>query len=137
MDSSPVTQLPQKLDSDSILSTERSKSILSVPEIDNAPKSSLSDSKLAVDYFNASENEILQQSASPQSLSMMATESSPSVTHSSNRVDTLNPSDSHYSLCVRSESEERLKQEVSCFFHSKSIVSLKKNIRYLHFVIFV
>ena len=52
VDHSPTSLLPPKLDSDSMLNTERSKSILSVPETDGAPKSSVSDSKLAVDYFN-------------------------------------------------------------------------------------
>jgi hypothetical protein len=52
MDHSPTNLLPPKLDSDSMLNTERSKSILSVPETEGAPKSSVSDSKLAVDYFN-------------------------------------------------------------------------------------
>ena len=35
-----------------MLNAERSKSILIVPEAEAAPKSSASDSKLAVDYFN-------------------------------------------------------------------------------------
>ena len=52
MDHSPTNILPPKLDSDSMLNAERSKSILNVPETDGAPKSSASDSKLAVDYFN-------------------------------------------------------------------------------------
>ena len=52
MDHSPTSILPPKLDSDSMLNTERSKSILNVPETEAAPKSSASDSKLAVDYFN-------------------------------------------------------------------------------------
>lgn len=53
--------LPQKLDSDSKLHTERSKSILSVPEADLAPKCSVSDSKLAVDYFNSTRNLVFNQ----------------------------------------------------------------------------
>lgn len=52
MDHSPTNILPPKLDSDSVLNAERSKSILNVPETEGAPKSSASDSKLAVDYFN-------------------------------------------------------------------------------------
>ncbi|XP_039287951.1 LOW QUALITY PROTEIN: transmembrane protein KIAA1109 [Nilaparvata lugens] len=52
--SSPTSLLPPKLDSDSRLnSSERTRSILSVPEADPTPKSSVSDSKLAVDYFNS------------------------------------------------------------------------------------
>ncbi|KAF7987765.1 hypothetical protein HCN44_003628 [Aphidius gifuensis] len=94
VDSSPITQLPQKLDSDSKLNTEKSKLILCVPENDNGPKSSASDSKLAVDYFNnTSDIELLQQSGSPQSL--------PTVT-----------SDSRNSLFIKSDSEEKLRQEV-------------------------
>jgi hypothetical protein len=52
MDHSPTSILPPKLDSDSMLNAERSKSILNVPDTEGAPKSSVSDSKLAVDYFN-------------------------------------------------------------------------------------
>jgi hypothetical protein len=52
MEHSPTNILPPKLDSDSVLNAERSKSILNVPETEAAPKSSASDSKLAVDYFN-------------------------------------------------------------------------------------
>jgi hypothetical protein len=47
-----------------MLNAERSKSILSVPETEGAPKSSVSDSKLAVDYFNtATTKESHQQGA--------------------------------------------------------------------------
>ncbi|XP_075226335.1 transmembrane protein KIAA1109 homolog tweek [Lycorma delicatula] len=54
LDSSPTSLLPPKLDSDSRLNTnERTRSILSVPEAEPTPKSSVSDSKLAVDYFNS------------------------------------------------------------------------------------
>ncbi|XP_048267008.1 transmembrane protein KIAA1109 homolog isoform X2 [Bombus terrestris] len=113
VDASPVVQLPQKLDSDSKLHTERSKSILSVPEIETAPKSSVSDSKLAVDYFNASDVEPFE-SNSPQSLPVVSTEInfSESMQTSIKTVDSINISDSHHSLYVKSESEEKLKQEV-------------------------
>nr|XP_018906485.1 PREDICTED: uncharacterized protein KIAA1109 isoform X3 [Bemisia tabaci] len=52
LDSSPTNALPPKLDSDSKLTATRS--ILSVPESEmrDGPKSSVSDSGLAVDYFN-------------------------------------------------------------------------------------
>ena len=54
IDSSPTSAFPPtKLDSDSRLNTLGS--ILSVPEngeCDGTPKSSISDSKLSVDYFN-------------------------------------------------------------------------------------
>ncbi|XP_043271443.1 transmembrane protein KIAA1109 isoform X4 [Venturia canescens] len=112
VDASPSTQLPLKLDSDSKLDAERSKSILSVPEIEMGPKSSASDSKLAVDYFNAMDNEFLQQSCSPQSLPLVTTDIRASNTHTTAKsADVVNISDSHHSLCARSESEERLKQE--------------------------
>ncbi|XP_006618311.1 transmembrane protein KIAA1109 isoform X10 [Apis dorsata] len=113
VDASPVVQLPQKLDSDSKLHTERSKSILSVPEIETAPKSSVSDSKLAVDYFNASDVEPFE-SNSPQSLPVVSTEINFSETMQTSikNVDGVNISDSHHSLYVKSESEEKLKQEV-------------------------
>ncbi|OAD56139.1 hypothetical protein WN48_04013 [Eufriesea mexicana] len=113
VDASPVVQLPQKLDSDSKLHTERSKSILSVPEIETAPKSSVSDSKLAVDYFNASDVEPFE-SNSPQSLPVVSTEInfSDSMQTSIKTIDGINISDSHHSLYIKSESEEKLKQEV-------------------------
>lgn len=113
VDASPVAQLPQKLDSDSKLHTERSKSILSVPEIETAPKSSVSDSKLAVDYFNASDAEPFE-SNSPQSLPIVSMESRSfdAVQTSTKTVDGINISDSRHSLYVKSESEEKLKQEV-------------------------
>lgn len=47
--------LPTKLDSDSKLHTEKGKLFVSVPHGDGLPKNSISDSKLAVDYFNAPE----------------------------------------------------------------------------------
>ncbi|XP_029046657.1 transmembrane protein KIAA1109 homolog isoform X1 [Osmia bicornis bicornis] len=113
VDASPVAQLPQKLDSDSKLHTERSKSILSVPEIETAPKSSVSDSKLAVDYFNASDMEPYE-SNSPQSLPIVSTDTnfSESMQSSKKTVDGIKISDSHHSLYIKSESEEKLKQEV-------------------------
>ncbi|XP_014242068.1 uncharacterized protein KIAA1109 isoform X2 [Cimex lectularius] len=54
VDSSPTSLLPPKLDSDSRLhASDKARSILSVPESEIQPKSSISDSKLAVDYFNS------------------------------------------------------------------------------------
>lgn len=118
VDASPTVQLPQKLDSDSKLNTERSKSILSVPEIETAPKSSASDSKLAVDYFHTPARECLQQSSSPQSLPTVSTEQTPPVAQklSQSRKEGVNVSESHHSLCTRSDSEERLRQEVKLYF---------------------
>lgn len=118
IDASPVTQtLPQKLDSDSKLNVERSKSILNVPEIETAPKSSVSDSKLAVDYFTATENiETLESANSPQSLPVVPTEfnisASICLTGKDEQRERMNVSDSHHSLYARTNSEERLKQEV-------------------------
>lgn len=114
IDASPVAQLPQKLDSDSKLNAERSKSILSVPEIETAPKSSVSDSKLAVDYFTASENVETLESSSPQSLPTVPTEFnlSTSIRSTTRDGEGVNVSDSHHSLYARTNSEERLKQEV-------------------------
>ncbi|EZA51340.1 hypothetical protein X777_10025 [Ooceraea biroi] len=112
IDASPVTQLPQKLDSDSKLNAERSKSILSVPEIETAPKSSVSDSKLAVDYFTATENAETLESSSPQSLPTVPTEFNISTRSTAKDNERVNVSDSHHSLYARTSSEERLKQEV-------------------------
>lgn len=111
---SPVAQLPQKLDSDSKLNTERSKSILSVPEIETAPKSSISDSKLALDYFNATENIEMFESNSPQSLPIVPTEFnvSGSVRSTTRDTEKVNVSDSHHSLYAKTNSDERLKQQV-------------------------
>ncbi|XP_034234984.1 transmembrane protein KIAA1109 isoform X3 [Thrips palmi] len=67
VDGATSNLLPQKLDSDSKLHTERSKSILSVPEADLAPKCSVSDSKLAVDYFNSTRNLVFNQVQAAQS----------------------------------------------------------------------
>ncbi|XP_076663218.1 transmembrane protein KIAA1109 homolog tweek isoform X12 [Andrena cerasifolii] len=113
VDASPVAQLPQKLDSDSKLHAERSKSILSVPELDTVPKSSVSDSKLAVDYFNASDTEPFE-SNSPQSLPIVSTETTSfdAMQTSVRTVDGIHISDSRHSLYIKSESDEKLKQEV-------------------------
>lgn len=117
IDASPITQLPQKLDSDSKLNVERSKSILNVPEIETAPKSSVSDSKLAVDYFTATEN--METASSPQSLPVVPTEfnisASTCLTEKDEQREGVNVSDSHHSLYARTNSEERLKQEVKIF----------------------
>lgn len=128
IDASPVAQLPQKLDSDSKLNAERSKSILSVPEIETAPKSSVSDSKLAVDYFTATENVETLESSSPQSLPTVPTEFnlSTSTQSSTKDGDGVNVSDSHHSLYTRTNSEERLKQEVKY----KKCIECAKNFSY-------
>ncbi|KAJ9593935.1 hypothetical protein L9F63_014649, partial [Diploptera punctata] len=95
VDNSPTNLLPPKLDSDSMLNAERSKSILSVPETDGAPKSSVSDSKLAVDYFNTTT--IIIDNL-PHSI----------VTKPSMSSD-VNASESHHSLDA---AEENLRKEV-------------------------
>nr|CAD7425599.1 unnamed protein product [Timema monikensis] len=61
MDHSPTNLLQPKLDSDSKLNNEHNISTLSVPEKEQTPKSSVSDSKLAVNYFTMA-------SAEPHSL---------------------------------------------------------------------
>ncbi|KAK9502019.1 hypothetical protein O3M35_012630 [Rhynocoris fuscipes] len=54
VDASPTGLLLPKLDSDSRLhASDKARTILSVPEAETQPKSSISDSKLAVDYFNS------------------------------------------------------------------------------------
>lgn len=145
IDASPVTQLPQKLDSDSKLNVERSKSILNVPEIETAPKSSVSDSKLAVDYFTATENiEMLESTNSPQSLPVVPTEfnisASTCLTGKDEQREGVNVSDSHHSLYARTNSEERLKQEVKdimCFKYYTLLFTVfaymfkRYNVRYL------
>lgn len=104
--------LPQKLDSDSKLHSERSKSILSVPEIDCLPKSSVSDSKLAVDYFGANENETLRQNSSPQSLPIVATDSNSLPGRSTKTLEAINISDSRHSLSAQSDSDDKFQKEV-------------------------
>lgn len=130
IDASPVAQLPQKLDSDSKLNAERSKSILSVPEIETAPKSSVSDSKLAVDYFTATENVETFEISSPQSLPTVPTEFNLSTSTPRNG-EGVNVSDSHHSLYARTNSEERLKQEV---VNKKYIVCVRKILITVQFI---
>ncbi|KAJ8666820.1 hypothetical protein QAD02_008482 [Eretmocerus hayati] len=110
VDASPINQLSAKLDSDSKLNSQRSKSILSVPEIENTPKSSASDSKLAVDYFNTQETESDQQSGSPQIVTVSPLDQSEPVQAKGSTA--LNPSGSEQSLNVQSDPEDRFIQEV-------------------------
>lgn len=63
-----VSLLPAKLDSDSKLHTEKTKLAVSVPDGESLPKNSISDSKLAVDYFNAPTNVEAEQVQSSVSL---------------------------------------------------------------------
>lgn len=53
METAP-SNLHTKLDSDSKLHTESGKLSVTTDQTDGLPKNSISDSKLAVDYFNAS-----------------------------------------------------------------------------------
>ncbi|XP_031778306.1 transmembrane protein KIAA1109 isoform X10 [Nasonia vitripennis] len=112
VDASPITQLPPKLDSDSKLDSQRSKSILSVPEIENTPKSSASDSKLAVDYFYIQETESLQQCANPQIMCANRLKSNGMTQVMLKNNEIVNVSDSQHSLYVQSDSEDKLIQEV-------------------------
>lgn len=106
MDCSPTTALPLKLDSDSKLHFDKSKSILNVPESDVAPKNSASDSKLAVDYFNSPDTEIIDI-IQPSSMPTTSSEFSPQP-----NIKSVNISESHHSLHARIGSEEKLKYEV-------------------------
>ncbi|XP_063925143.1 bridge-like lipid transfer protein family member 1 isoform X3 [Zophobas morio] len=84
------SMLPSKLDSDSKLHTEVGK--LSVTnEPDPLPKNSISDSKLAVDYFNAPVIDTHPESPPP---------------------NVAKTSESHHSLGERISSDERLQKEV-------------------------
>lgn len=107
-----MAQLPPKLDSDSKLNTQRSKSNLSVPEIERVPKSSASDSKLAVDYFNIQETESFQQSTSPQIVPTSPIESSGASQALPTDSESLCISGSQQSLYVQSDVEDKLLQEV-------------------------
>jgi hypothetical protein len=115
VDASPITHLPPKLDSDSKLNSQRSKSILSVPEIESTPKSSASDSKLSVDYFNIQETDSLQQNASPPILCKNPLHQNEPVHPVSKESEILNVSDSQYSLYGQSDSDDKLIQEVIIF----------------------
>lgn len=81
------TILPIKLDSDSKLHFEKGKSALNVPDNEPLPKNSISDSKLAVDYF------------------------SPAV-HSEGK-NAIDASESHHSLNTKMSSDEQLQKAVS------------------------
>lgn len=114
----PATSLlPAKLDSDSKLNTDRGKSILNVPDIEPGPKNSVSDSKLAVDYFHTvlpAASTVLGSTATPAAVLPMA-QGTKSDTCSPQPVTrgTVNiSSESHHSLSTRLGSEERLRQEV-------------------------
>ena len=83
-----------------------------MPEIENPPKSSASDSKLAVDYFNIKETEILQRNTSPLVSFENLLESNIINQTLDKENDTVNISDSQHSLYVQSDPEAKLIQEV-------------------------
>lgn len=106
--------LPAKLDSDSKLHTDRCKSILDVPDTEQGPKNSVSDSKLAVDYFNSKSNDVVSDGAIKME----------------NGSKLVNVSESHHSLSARFDTEERLRQEVMIIiFLKKNLTSLKHNLK--------
>ncbi|KAF5284663.1 hypothetical protein FQR65_LT13494 [Abscondita terminalis] len=81
---SRLVDMPVKLDSDSKLHFEKEKSALNVPDKEALPKNSISDSKLAVDYF----------------------QQTPSV------AKTVNVSESHHSLSTKMNSDEQLQKAI-------------------------
>nr|XP_022901618.1 uncharacterized protein KIAA1109 isoform X2 [Onthophagus taurus] len=87
-----VTVLANKLDSDSKLHTEKTKLAVVNPDVEPLPKNSVSDSKLAVDYFNQNEK-------IPEKSDQNEIETKPAV---------VNVSESHHSL--GGTSEERLRE---------------------------
>nr|CAD7411814.1 unnamed protein product [Timema cristinae] len=95
MDHSPTNLLQPKLDSDSKLNNEHNISTLSVPEKEQTPKSSVSDSKLAVNYFTMA-------SAEPQSLIECLYTSRHCLGSSSNKFD-QEANFSHATLVVQDE----------------------------------
>ncbi|XP_045469148.1 transmembrane protein KIAA1109 isoform X3 [Harmonia axyridis] len=94
-----------KLDSDSKLHMEKGKLSVTSGDVDFPPKNSVSDSKLAVDYFNSPkpDNFEVQLNSGPGS---DVSASSPGANIS------LNESESQHSIGTRHSSEERLQKEV-------------------------
>ncbi|KAJ8982559.1 hypothetical protein NQ317_005030 [Molorchus minor] len=96
--------LSTKLDSDSKLQCEKSKLTVCGDSTELLPKNSVSDSKLAVDYFNA-------PTFDPSLLSTTGPNSDKSVSPQPTEI-TFNASESHHSLGGRISSEEKLQKEV-------------------------
>ncbi|KAL3270941.1 hypothetical protein HHI36_021446 [Cryptolaemus montrouzieri] len=94
-----------KLDSDSKLHTEKGKLLVTSTDVELLPKNSVSDSKLAVDYFNAPKPDIFEIPASSGPGSDVSVPS-PGANVS------LNESESQQSIGTRHSSEERLQKEV-------------------------
>lgn len=84
--------LPTKLDSDSKLHTEKTKLYVTTPHGDSLPKNSVSDSKLAVDYFNTPE--------------------APLKDVVDDSMKSVNVSESHHSLNERISTDEQLAKHV-------------------------
>lgn len=99
-----AANLPTKLDSDSKLHAEKSKLTVS-GDVDLLPKNSVSDSKLAVDYFSNAQPEIKEIYTIANQNS---TGSDVSAIHRGNV--SFNASESHHSL--GETKEERLRLEV-------------------------
>ncbi|KAF5303327.1 hypothetical protein FQA39_LY10066 [Lamprigera yunnana] len=87
-----ATALPVKLDSDSKLHFEKEKVALNVPEKEVLPKNSISDSKLAVDYFSPAQTKV--------------------TVSSSSNTKTVNISESHHSLSTKINSDEQLQKAI-------------------------
>lgn len=113
--------LPTKLDSDSKLHTEKGKLFVNVPHGDVLPKNSISDSKLAVDYFNAPE---IQRNKEAVSISIFKNkfgfrlaffqDVNDDSTAASKTAVTV--SESHHSLNDRISLNEELQKQVSSVF---------------------
>ncbi|XP_063234537.1 bridge-like lipid transfer protein family member 1 isoform X2 [Bacillus rossius redtenbacheri] len=104
VDNSPTNLLPPKLDSDSKLNSECGKSILNVPESEPLSKSSISDSKLAVDYFTSA---VKQQPPASTEGNM-----EPQVAAPPSASGEVTASDSHHSLAVAPSREDAISKEV-------------------------
>ncbi|CAG9815067.1 unnamed protein product [Phaedon cochleariae] len=106
METSP-SNLPSKLDSDSKLQCDKSKLSVGDDASELLPKNSISDSKLAVDYFNTPFTELKE----PFSLSQSGPSSDISVSPQP-IAKPFNASESHHSLGACISTSERLQKEV-------------------------
>lgn len=104
IETSPAN-LPVKLDSDSKLHAEKSKLQVATEGSEFLPKNSVSDSKLAVDYFNAPVPEVVSSGPSSDISPLPSTNDAVNVG--------FNVSESHHSLNGRITSfDEKLQKEV-------------------------
>ncbi|KAJ8956249.1 hypothetical protein NQ318_014981 [Aromia moschata] len=104
---SSLANLPTKLDSDSKLQCEKSKLAVGGEGAEPLPKNSISDSKLAVDYFNAPAADVKDAYSLTQSGPSSDKSVSPPL-----QTRTFNASESHHSLGGGISSDERLQKEV-------------------------